>query len=133
MGRPLKKLKLTPDQIEYLASIGCTDTEISALAGFKDPSGIAKRFSKILEKGREEGKTRLRKLQWASAQKGNVVMLIWLGKQILGQSEKVSMKSSNSSSLQIVVSSQEDADDFSKAIEAATKMSNTDNETLPVI
>ena len=32
-------------------------------------------------------KMRLRQLQWKSATKGNVVMQIWLGKQILGQSE----------------------------------------------
>ena len=26
-------------------------------------------------------------MQWKSAEKGNVVMLIWLGKQVLGQSD----------------------------------------------
>ena len=34
-------------------------------------------------------KLRLRQLQFKSAEKGNVVMQIWLGKQILGQSESV--------------------------------------------
>ena len=32
-------------------------------------------------------KMRLRQLQWKSAEKGAIVMQIWLGKQILGQSE----------------------------------------------
>lgn len=34
------------------------------------------------------GKTRLRELQWKAAESGNTAMLIWLGKQYLGQSDK---------------------------------------------
>lgn len=34
-------------------------------------------------------KTSLRRLQWKKASEGNVAMLIWLGKQILGQKERV--------------------------------------------
>jgi hypothetical protein len=34
------------------------------------------------------GKTRLRHMQWEAAEKGNVAMMIWLGKQHLGQAEK---------------------------------------------
>ena len=41
----------------------------------------------ILQKRRLEMKLRLRRLQWKSLEKGNVVMQIWLGKQMLGQSE----------------------------------------------
>jgi hypothetical protein len=93
MGRPLKSLLLTPDQIQYLASIGCTNKEIAILAGFKEHTGLEKRFSRILAKGREEGKTRLRKLQWQSAIKGSYVMQIWLGKQLLEQSDKLEHKS----------------------------------------
>ena len=32
-------------------------------------------------------KYKLRQMQWKSAERGNVPMQIWLGKQILGQSE----------------------------------------------
>jgi hypothetical protein len=95
MARPLKKLNLTPEQIEYLASIGCTDMEISYLAGFKDQSTLVRRFARILAKGREGGKTRLRKLQWQAAIKGNVTMQIWLGKQLLGQEDHIVQRNSN--------------------------------------
>ena len=34
-------------------------------------------------------------MQWKAADKGNVTMLIWLGKQILGQAEKSEVKWEN--------------------------------------
>jgi hypothetical protein len=39
-----------------------------------------------IAKGKAEGNISLRRKQWQMAvEKGNVVMLIWLGKQMLGQ------------------------------------------------
>ncbi len=35
------------------------------------------------------GKAKLRKLQWECAKSGNIAMLIWLGKQWLGQQERL--------------------------------------------
>jgi hypothetical protein len=42
-----------------------------------------------LTKGRENLKQSLRRWQIQSAQKGNIAMLIWLGKQYLDQSDKI--------------------------------------------
>ena len=42
----------------------------------------------VSEKQNGWGKIRLRQLQWKAAESGNVSMLIWLGKQYLGQSDK---------------------------------------------
>ena len=50
-----------------------------------DESLIRKSYSEYLTKGRAKGKMRLRQLQWQSAEKGNTSMLIFLGKQMLGQ------------------------------------------------
>ena len=44
-------------------------------------------FSKVFRQKRDLGKTSLRRNQWKQAEKGNTTMLIWLGKQILKQSE----------------------------------------------
>ena len=85
VGRP-KKYNLDTKQVEQLAGFGCTDTEIASF--FDIPRRTLERnYDHYLTKGREEGKIRLRQYQWASAKKGNVAMLIWLGKQVLGQSE----------------------------------------------
>jgi hypothetical protein len=46
-------------------------------------------FSVVKAKYMEGGKASLRRVQWHKAiEDKNVVMMIWLGKQILGQSDK---------------------------------------------
>ena len=85
MARP-KKYNLDTDQIKKLASLGCTNKEMGDFFGCSADL-LEKRYSEFLTKGRAEQKLRLRQLQWKSAEKGNIVMQIWLGKQILGQSE----------------------------------------------
>lgn len=84
-GRP--KLKIDAKQVETLASYGCTNTEIAAFIGCGRTT-ITKRFSRYIAKGKEQGKIRLRQKQFDVAMKGNVSMLIWLGKQMLGQLDK---------------------------------------------
>ena len=93
MARP-KKYDIDKDQVEKLESFGCTDTEIASFFGC-DRSLITKSYSQFLTKGRDKGKIRLRQMQWKAADKGNVSMLIWLGKQILGQTEKSEVKWEN--------------------------------------
>ena len=86
VGRP-KKYNLDTNQVEQLAGFGCTDTEIASF--FDIPrTTLERNYEHYITKGRESGKIRLRQYQWAAAKKGNVAMLIWLGKQILGQSDK---------------------------------------------
>lgn len=88
MGPPLARprKKIDAKKVESLAVIGCTATEI---ARFYDVSvsTISRGFAKYLTKGKENCKQRLRRKQMAVAMQGNVQMLIWLGKQMLGQKE----------------------------------------------
>jgi len=86
VGRP-KKYNLDTKQVEQLAGYGCTDTEIASFFDISRTT-LERNYEHYLTKGREEGKIRLRQYQWASAKKGNVAMLIWLGKQMLGQADK---------------------------------------------
>ena len=85
MARP-KKYDIPPHKVQELAEFGCTNTEIAQFYGCSENT-IRRNYGEILTKGRASGKTRLRQLQWEVAKKGNVTMLIWLGKQVLGQSE----------------------------------------------
>lgn len=86
MARPKKKIdaKLVQD----LASIGCKTTEISVVVGCSRDT-IERRFAAELSKGRENLKISLRRWQLEAARKGNVTMLIWLGKQVLDQTDKI--------------------------------------------
>ena len=86
MARP-KKYDIDTKQVEQLASYGCTNREIASFFGC-DESLIKKSYSSFLTKGRDKGKIRLRKLQWNAAEKGSTPMLIWLGKQLLDQTDK---------------------------------------------
>ncbi len=85
MGRP--RLKIDSKLVEDLAGIHCTNEEIASIVGCSKDT-LERRFAAILSKGRNEGKNRLRRLQWNAATKGNVVMLIWLGKQLLHQRDR---------------------------------------------
>ena len=86
MARP-KKHKIETSKIEQLASYGCTNREISAFFDCSQTT-LTRNYGDFLTKGREKGKIRLRQMQWKSAERGNVSMLIWLGKQVLGQTDK---------------------------------------------
>jgi len=100
-----KLIDIDAKQVEALASYGCTVTEIAAFFDCNETT-IRKRFSENLIKGKESGKIRLRQKQYEVAMSGNVSMLIWLGKQVLGQADKQDIEHSSSkiNPLQIIVS-----------------------------
>lgn len=77
---------IPPEEVYKLAQIGCKDIEIAAWFGI-DENTLTYNFSVELIKGRENLKQSLRRAQLSLALSGNAVMLIWLGKNILGQSE----------------------------------------------
>ena len=86
MARP-KKYNIKENEVKKLASYGCSNVEIADFYGW-DESLIRKSYSEFLNKGRADMKIKLRKLQWKSADKGNVPMQIFLGKNILGQKDR---------------------------------------------
>lgn len=90
-GRPKAKAGLTAAQIERLAKIGCSDDEIAALAGIAE-STLQENFRAHLTKGRANLRERLRRRQLRRAlDDGSDTMLIWLGKQYLGQRDKADL------------------------------------------
>jgi DNA-binding CsgD family transcriptional regulator len=109
MARPQKTATLTEAQIEQMAAVGCTDQEIAILAGI-DENTLQRSFGALLKKGRSNLRDRLRTAQVRKAlghfyekeDKDGVMqvytappdntMLIWLGKQYLGQSDKTETK-----------------------------------------
>jgi hypothetical protein len=91
VGRP--RLEFDLDLVERLGKLHCTDEELAAALETTRQT-IADRklndpeFLYRLEKGRGDGKMSLRRQQVAAAESGNVTMMIWLGKQMLGQADK---------------------------------------------
>ena len=85
MGRP--KLEIDEGLVVQLAKIHCTHTEIAAVVGCSVDT-LTRRFADIIEKAREDGKSSLRRAQWKAALSGDRTLMIWLGKQHLGQNDK---------------------------------------------
>lgn len=76
-------LKLVRD----LASIGCSTVEIAAVLGVSART-VQRRCRTEIDAGHEMLKVSLRRWQYSKAKEGNTTMLIWLGKQYLGQRNK---------------------------------------------
>lgn len=86
-GRPKKEIDM--DLVEKLANIQCTQEEIACVVGCSVDTLLRHPdFATIYKKGKEAGKSSLRRTQWKLAQ-NNTTMAIWLGKQYLGQTDKI--------------------------------------------
>lgn len=84
VGRPKKEINLT--LVEDLAMIQCTQQEIADIVGVSlNTLKKQSQFLTLYKKGQTEGKKSLRRKQFEKAGEGNTTMLIWLGKQYLGQ------------------------------------------------
>ena len=94
VGRP--KIEIDFEQLEKLCELHCTRDEICDFLGIEDDTLNARlkehgydNFSAFYKKHLGGGKISLRRLQWQAASEGSVPMLIWLGKQMLAQSDKL--------------------------------------------
>lgn len=97
MPRPLKEID--EKQFEKLCGLQCTKLEICGWFDITDKTleswckrTYGKGFSETFEEKRAAGKISLRRAQYELALKGNATMLIWLGRNYLGQSEDVTVK-----------------------------------------
>jgi hypothetical protein len=125
MGRPKKKID--KDLVKRLAVIHCTNEEIASICKCSKDT-IERRFAAIIKKGRDNGKMSLRRWQYEAAQKGNTVMLIWLGKQLLGQKDQFNATPIEAN-MKIRIGHEDDDDTGPKPAEAdAAAKKNTDDK-----
>lgn len=94
-GRPKKEI--SQSQFENLCALQCTHEEICQFFGVSEPTlqGWCKRtygktFFQVFEEKRAGGKISLRRMQWRLAER-NSAMAIFLGKNILGQRDAMSV------------------------------------------
>lgn len=103
-GRP--RIEITDQmlgKIQGISTMQCPDEEVAAFLGmsyatFKRRKAEDPRLAQAIETGRDQGRQMLRAAQWTKAigdgdTVGNITMLIWLGKQYLGQSDKADLYS----------------------------------------
>jgi hypothetical protein len=94
MGRP--KLEFNFEIFEGLCRIQCTLPEIASVMQVSEDTverrckeHYGETYAETFKKYSAGGKMRLRRAQFKIAEGGNVPMLIWLGKNYLGQTERV--------------------------------------------
>lgn len=122
MARPPKPID--SKQVMELAKISCTMNEMAAVLGCSVDT-LERRFADIIKEGREHGRMSLKRKQYEVAMGGNVTMLIWLGKQLLDQSEKVVQRTELSGQVKV--------ERDQKAIEEFRELlSNKFNERKPL-
>jgi len=86
VGKGETQQVVDPEEVVKLAAIGCTDREIAEWVGITE-STLRYNFNSELIKGKGQLIQSLRKAQIRTALEGNPTMLVWLGKNILGQSD----------------------------------------------
>lgn len=91
-GRPAVNIDLKT--VEKLAGMGSTDEDMAGWFEVTTKTIERRRknnpaFREACKRGRGKYRCSLRMLQTKSANSGNVTMLIWLGKQHLGQTDKL--------------------------------------------
>lgn len=93
MGRP--QINIDQSDFEKLCVMQCTKTDIANWFECSEDTierwckrTYGETFAVVFAQKREKGKVSLRRMQWKSAEAGNVTMQIFLGKQYLGQKDQ---------------------------------------------
>lgn len=90
--------KIKRDQFENMCGIQCTEEEIAAIFGVSVDTlerwcvnEYKRSFAEVFREKRQYGKASLRRRQWLKAtEQMDTTMLIFLGKQYLGQADRIS-------------------------------------------
>lgn len=97
MAQGIKVDELTPDNLERLALMHPTNEEMALFFGVSRNTLQRylrkKEYRQALERGQKLRDISLKRAQWVKAVRdGNTTMLIWLGKQLLGQTDKAAVE-----------------------------------------
>ncbi len=100
-GQPKKIIDY--EAVSKLAALQCTQAETAAFLGVSvDTLTRDAKYCGIYKEGIERGKMSLRRHQWRALEAGNTTMLVWLGKQYLGQKDKHDIAMDGTLTVQIV-------------------------------
>lgn len=94
MARPLAQIDW--DQVDKMCAIHCTGEEQAAVLGvdYDTLNRACQReyevsFAEYFKQKASNGKMSLRRKQFTAAMDGNTTMLVWLGKNWLGQTDQI--------------------------------------------
>jgi len=129
MGR--KKIEIDWDIVDEKLSHFCEGTEVAEHLGISFDT-LERRireefivdFAEYKRQKRAKGEMNLRELQIKSAKDGSITMLIWLGKQYLGQTDKSDHTSGGDKiqPLNITVTKEENTEKYKKHLEKLAEL-----------
>jgi hypothetical protein len=102
-GRPFKPPEIPPEKITELASICCTNEEIAQICGFSEDT-LMRNYAELVKNGKAHTHANLRRRQFEILGTNTpqaATMAIWLGKQILGQSDKTESREERNMSITV--------------------------------
>jgi hypothetical protein len=109
VGRRGTLARMDIAELEKLCAMQCTDEEIAAWFGVTtrtiERRRKVRRFAEIMDRGKAKGKISVRRMQMKLLEEGNATMGVWLGKQLLGQTDNY-YHEMNGPMVQIVVPAQ---------------------------
>jgi hypothetical protein len=84
--------KIDLRELEKLCALQATDEEVAAFFEVSTRTIERRRknpkFLEVMKRGQAKGRLSLRRMQLRMAERGNPALLIWLGKQLLGQQDR---------------------------------------------
>lgn len=102
MARPKKEIDY--ELVGKLAKIQCTQEEIANILDIsRQTLQKDEKFLYTYKKYIDDGKMSLRRLQWKGAEEGNATMMVWLGKQYLGQRDKFDNENKNTGEITVTI------------------------------
>ena len=107
IGRP--RIKIDWEQVDRMCAMHCTGEEQAAVLGvdYDTLNRACKRnhnksFAEYFKQKSATGKMSLRRRQFTTAMDGNTSMMIWLGKNWLGQKDQAEVTTTQTESIQKV-------------------------------
>lgn len=92
--RKQKQETINKTHFEGMCHVQCTQSEMCSILGVSEDTlyrwcqeTYGTNFADAYKKFSEGGKMSLRRMQWKKAEAGSDTMLVWLGKNILGQTD----------------------------------------------
>jgi hypothetical protein len=93
MARRGSRARIDLAELEKLSSLQCTDEEVAHWFGVTtrtiERRRKVRKFAEAMERGKARGRISVRRMQMKLLEEGNATMGVWLGKQLLGQTDQV--------------------------------------------
>ena len=87
------KAKIDLVELEKLCVLQCTDEELAAWFNVTTRTIERRRkkksFAEVMARGKAKGRISIRRMQMKLLENGNATMGVWLGKNILGQTDEI--------------------------------------------